>query len=153
MNDSIFYWVVGQGCRINATQWMMQSHTQLRVYILLSISEVVSAWPGSYSCSVYGAQMKHTTLFPSPHTQIHTLFLASAKNHSHQMLPIKSQTTPVEWQGHQTSLWLSFITTVSTTGWVKMLLPYYLACAEIVWNTATIDLTSSEDKVITLLIN
>ena len=153
MYDFIFYWVVGQGCRINATQWMMQSHTQLRYYILLSISEVVSAWPGSYSCSVYGAQIKHTTFFPSPYAQIHTLFLASAKNISHQTLPMKSQTTPVEWHGHQTSLCSSLIATASTTGWVKMLLPYYLACAEIVWHTATNDLTPSEDKAITLLPN
>ena len=112
----------------------MQSYTQLHVYILLSNSEFPSAWLGSYSCSVYRAQMKHTTLFPSPYAQNHTLFLLSAKNIFHETLPIKSQTTPVAWHGHQTSLCLFLIGTASTTGWVKMLLPYDLAGADIVWS-------------------
>ena len=129
---------------------MMHSYTQLCVYILLTISEILSAWPkfppNIHSCSVYVALMTNTIFFPSPHAQMHTLFLASAKNISDQTLHTTSQTTLVDWYGHHTSLCLSFIASASTTGRVKMLLPYDFACAEFVSYAATNDFTRRGQK-------
>jgi len=46
---------------------------------------------------------------------------------------------------------LSFIATASTTGWVKILLPYYLTYTKIVWHADANDFTFSEIKPITFL--